>query len=735
MAYKINGTTVVDNSRNVCACCVTSCCITASSRMDAPSGTTANRPSSPATGSIYFDTDEGSLITYDGSAWNSVGGGGDPISPNYMAVPGDVTVIHEVTRCDSSPCALGNGSSFVFFGGDGSYDAIRLSHMQGASAINKFNADTIMGYRMYDATNNKEGTFMTQNKQMWKYRGTDTPNPRGVGSPVSENIEWGGLTSSNKTYGARPMYNIYNCFNSVRCFKHSCCTSQCCRGKLGPGFLSIDAETGLGVFKLRNVCACDGSGYTCVPSCHHLFASKGFHSWCNDDCQQIVRNGFHCCGFMASVVGQVLCNNRCGLCNTHIMVTSGYHPDYFLDCNCCFTPSTSPIKYHFYCMPLQWTLNTTAYYDCKNYKVWILGCVNVLQCQTLLNTYCICNASTCNNRSCWELCTVPDSVRFRTNGGTFLCHLSGNCFRQTHCAVIWADCLWAIQSQQAWKLTATDCTGGFCMWGMCETCNYPLYMHTLFVDNDENLRIIMSRACCHPQRCMWEVIIPCSAKDCLTCAGSNIKAARYFFGLLCCNPTCTCCSTYDQCVYVLNPYLKWSSQPFAGDMGAAGQHFDPASNSLVLNNIIYGQGPGPNCCNVCFNADSMVIPVYSCTCSGTTTTVCDIISDSCDRFCLVRCANCTMYQNCGSTSCLGCSITICSINASKCTCSGGTACCCTSWGTMHLCKKASCGIAICPGYCDAFPQQINGYYMYNQYAPNCMKGFIDGFGYKCLCSG
>lgn len=78
MAYKINGTTVVDNSRNVCACCVTSCCITASTKLDAPSGNTASRPGSPATGSLYFDTDEGSLIAYDGSAWNAVGGAGYP---------------------------------------------------------------------------------------------------------------------------------------------------------------------------------------------------------------------------------------------------------------------------------------------------------------------------------------------------------------------------------------------------------------------------------------------------------------------------------------------------------------------------------------------------------------------------------------------------------------------------------------------------------------------------------
>jgi len=75
MAYKINGTTVVDNSRNVCACCVTSCCITASDRMDAPSGTTAQRPSSPSTGSVYFDTDLGALLSYDGSNWIAPSGG------------------------------------------------------------------------------------------------------------------------------------------------------------------------------------------------------------------------------------------------------------------------------------------------------------------------------------------------------------------------------------------------------------------------------------------------------------------------------------------------------------------------------------------------------------------------------------------------------------------------------------------------------------------------------------
>ena len=96
MAYKINGTTVVDNSRNVCACCVTSCCITASDRLDAPSGTTASRPASPVTGSIYFDTDEGSLLTYDGTAWKSSG-----VEANGMA--------------SSTPNAISSSSPYTFY--------------------------------------------------------------------------------------------------------------------------------------------------------------------------------------------------------------------------------------------------------------------------------------------------------------------------------------------------------------------------------------------------------------------------------------------------------------------------------------------------------------------------------------------------------------------------------------------------------------------------------------------
>lgn len=40
------------------------------------SGTTAQRPASPALGMIWFNTDLASFEGYDGTAWSTVGGGG-----------------------------------------------------------------------------------------------------------------------------------------------------------------------------------------------------------------------------------------------------------------------------------------------------------------------------------------------------------------------------------------------------------------------------------------------------------------------------------------------------------------------------------------------------------------------------------------------------------------------------------------------------------------------------------
>ena len=48
---------------------------TATDYLDIPSGTTAQRPGSPTTGNIRFNTDEAEYEAWDGSAWSPIGGG------------------------------------------------------------------------------------------------------------------------------------------------------------------------------------------------------------------------------------------------------------------------------------------------------------------------------------------------------------------------------------------------------------------------------------------------------------------------------------------------------------------------------------------------------------------------------------------------------------------------------------------------------------------------------------
>ena len=70
MALKVSGTNVIDDSKNIPSGTpsVQGTIVTATV-LTAPSGTTANRPSSPATGQLYFDTDEGTLVAYSGTEW------------------------------------------------------------------------------------------------------------------------------------------------------------------------------------------------------------------------------------------------------------------------------------------------------------------------------------------------------------------------------------------------------------------------------------------------------------------------------------------------------------------------------------------------------------------------------------------------------------------------------------------------------------------------------------------
>lgn len=69
MAIKIQGTVVIDDN----------------GVFKVAAGTTAQRPSSPVTGMIFFNTDTPGFEGYDGSDWGSLaeGGGGGPGTDEY----------------------------------------------------------------------------------------------------------------------------------------------------------------------------------------------------------------------------------------------------------------------------------------------------------------------------------------------------------------------------------------------------------------------------------------------------------------------------------------------------------------------------------------------------------------------------------------------------------------------------------------------------------------------------
>lgn len=71
MAVKVNGTVVLNDSRNFTNSTVSvqGTDLVATQKFKIASGTTAQRPSSPGTGDLFFDTDEGKLIAYDGTDW------------------------------------------------------------------------------------------------------------------------------------------------------------------------------------------------------------------------------------------------------------------------------------------------------------------------------------------------------------------------------------------------------------------------------------------------------------------------------------------------------------------------------------------------------------------------------------------------------------------------------------------------------------------------------------------
>lgn len=71
MGLQINDTDVIDDNKNIVSGTPSTqgTIVKATVSSIAPTGTTAQRPSSPSTGMLFFDTDEGKLVSYNGTEW------------------------------------------------------------------------------------------------------------------------------------------------------------------------------------------------------------------------------------------------------------------------------------------------------------------------------------------------------------------------------------------------------------------------------------------------------------------------------------------------------------------------------------------------------------------------------------------------------------------------------------------------------------------------------------------
>jgi len=74
-----------------------------------PTGTTAERPSSPITGQIRFNTDENSLEQYDSTEWGSIGGTGATEAPELS------TTSISINENDSGSISINNYNDILIY--------------------------------------------------------------------------------------------------------------------------------------------------------------------------------------------------------------------------------------------------------------------------------------------------------------------------------------------------------------------------------------------------------------------------------------------------------------------------------------------------------------------------------------------------------------------------------------------------------------------------------------------
>lgn len=389
MSYKINDTVVIDDSRNVCACCVTSCCVTASSQMVIPSGTTACRPTG-TTGSLYYDTDEGALVAYNGTDWAKQGGAGVVENIFVYGRPGrgfgDV--------CTGGPLYIsGRTTPNIYYGSGCSYHAnnyvlflcwccVSPYNYQHSSVIytTQCNAKTGVQTESAESIINLETTLRCACQHLGVWNHSVFPQ---VFMPCG--------TTAGAVGGGQPLYKTH--------VPHAT--------YLFPAYLDS-----CGYLNTR---CYEWAGTTACALCRFIFRQRGYTATCGCGCYIY---GDYCCGIGISgfmCYGSSLQVSTCMDCGGPMHFYRGFEPEMVFDSSICFPASSKCIHSTVYCMCaiaaansigawhadvcIHWPTKTALFYtgvDKSNYD-WF-------------HRHCICDMGFPDCVQCWCLSSCPMQV-------------------------------------------------------------------------------------------------------------------------------------------------------------------------------------------------------------------------------------------------------------------------------------------------------------------------------------
>jgi len=605
MAYKINGTTVVDNSRNVCACCVTSCCITASTKLDAPSGNTASRPSSPATGSLYFDTDEGSLLSYDGSDWAAVGGGAEVIETPYLV--GKFSHEHSPeTSAGGVWWTNRRTSTGIVFGGSGTYETWEYSRFVCCGCQVNPSANGHCVYLAWDRTNlpakTSEGSVTSDyHMEIAGDMYCTCTRPEGQSGNFAKIVPsafpYGGLCVGSCSQG-RVLYNVRT--GSLRLF---------------PGFVDNDDVRGCYRVFTRNYEISTNCADVCWAK--QAFLTNGRFAYCGNSGAGTVASGVHCCGI--SVSGSAYhnsgANKICKLFQNNIVVTVGFCPESVFDCTCCFAASAGCIKSYAYTRYDGSLGGYMDYFyphiDYAN-RMLVMATFYTGGCFQGFAKYCLCDGGNAACVQCTYLVQCPVQSTIGYNSNTYQ-DSYGGCFPYIRQGVFWCDRFIFIPSCYGnsasnriaifnFNYSDNCCAGKSCVYRFW--CNQAQTYSILgvLIDHNCHLRVytsFLSNCCCGLLEHVWTA--PCNFEwHCYPAQYVNELKQICGSGCYANSPTCVACPDggtlsgsigtpehiYQDpytCKIVMNPYTirrgaSRTSLSFA---------FDPPANDAANCTVIF----------------------------------------------------------------------------------------------------------------------------------------------------